>query len=97
MTAVQWDMSDQSIVHKADEPRVQDPFVSSPFQKPKPHEKTRFDVFVVAEPMDKGPLLKKGNVSTNLPGWANWDIICDTGTTGGGFNPAPSPLMYFSA
>lgn len=97
MSDFKWEMTDRSIVKKVDKPVEQSSFAPPSFQKAKVGEKLKIDMYVVAEPLDNGPLMKKANVSTNLPGWGVWEIVCDEGTNGGGFDSAPSPLMYFSA
>ncbi|MEM9570398.1 MAG: OsmC family protein [Pseudomonadota bacterium] len=71
-------------------------FELAEFQKPKSGEDLIIDMSVVVEPLD-GPMQKKATVSVNLPGWSDWEITCDEGTSGGGDDTAPAPLMFFSA
>ncbi len=96
MTTVKWEMNDNTIVQKTPDSAAPKAFEAVPFKKAKPGEKLNFDLDVVAESMLEGALLKRARVSTNVPGWGVFEIISDEGVTGGGFDSAPSPLMYFS-
>jgi len=80
----------------SDTERTPSSFSLREFAKPKPGEDLLIDMSVIVEPLD-GPMQKKATVSVNLPGWSDWEITCDEGTSGGGDDTAPAPLMYFSA
>ena len=71
-------------------------FQLNEFKKPRSGEDMIIDMSVIVEPLE-GPMQKKATVSVNLPGWSDWEITCDEGTPGGGYDSAPAPLMYFSA
>ena len=96
MSEFSWDMTDRSIVKRADAPAAPETFEGAEFKKAKLGGGLNFEVHVVAESMDEGPLMKRARVSTTLPPWGHWDIICDEGKMGGGLDSAPAPLMYLS-
>ncbi|MEL7027731.1 MAG: OsmC-related (seleno)protein [Pseudomonadota bacterium] len=55
-----------------------------------------FDMDVVVEPVPGTVFQKRASVSTNLPGYGSWEILCDEGVSGGGLDEAPCPLAFFS-
>lgn len=83
------------IVTKSAKGPVFTAFQVTPFEKPGPGERMRFEVNLVAEALDG--MRKQAVVEPNLPTWSPFSIVCDEGTALGGTDEAPPPLGYLSA
>lgn len=88
---------DEAIVRRSASPAEPSLYDKEPFKKPRSGERLNIDVHTIVEPIPGEPMLKRTKVHTTLPGWSSWEVLCDEGTTGGGGDQAPAPLLYFSA
>ena len=66
----------------------------APFKKPRQRELLHFELGATAVATDDQ--IKYAEVQPNIPGYGNFKIVCDEGTTYGGTDAAPSPLGYMT-
>ena len=82
------------IVVKIETKPVLDELPLSSFQKPRQDEMLHFELGSTAIATDSQ--VKYAEAQPNIPGYGNFKIVCDEGTTYGGTDIAPSPLSYMT-